>query len=168
MSDTAEPSGADYKSRVRSLRAASQDRLRALRAARRARRGGDAAPVVETDADAPDVLDTDGATCDPAEPADAPIAFVETPEPVAAAAPSPLEPLAVQAQTPIAAGADRSLSRLPGVGPGLIWLFNKAGVHTLDDLAAADAARLRDEIGVLGDMLDLETWIDLAAASARA
>jgi hypothetical protein len=51
---------------------------------------------------------------------------------------------------------------LPGVGAGLVWLLGRCGVHTLADLARADAARLEQDLGLVGQLLDLPSWIDLA------
>ncbi|MCU0906385.1 MAG: hypothetical protein MUF73_02835 [Rhodobacteraceae bacterium] len=56
----------------------------------------------------------------------------------------------------------RELSDLPGVGAGLVWLLGRCGVHTLHDLAHADAERLEQELGLVGQLLDLPSWIDLA------
>jgi predicted flap endonuclease-1-like 5' DNA nuclease len=56
----------------------------------------------------------------------------------------------------------QDLTDLPGVGAGLVWLLGRCGVHTLADLAAADATRLEQELGLVGQLLDLPSWIDLA------
>lgn len=56
---------------------------------------------------------------------------------------------------------------LPGIGPGLIWLFARAGVHSLDDLAAADAERLEPRLGLVGRLLDLDGWIEQAQHLSR-
>ena len=56
---------------------------------------------------------------------------------------------------------DSPLAALPGAGPGLIWMLECAGVTTVEDLAASDLDTLRDALGVVGKILDLEyciTW----------
>lgn len=58
------------------------------------------------------------------------------------------------------------LDRLPGAGMGLLWMLNRCGIATLADLAAADPARLRTELGLVGDLLNLSDWIDFAREAA--
>lgn len=60
------------------------------------------------------------------------------------------------------ANPSSDLSRLPGIGPGLIWLFGTAGIHTLEDLAAAEPEALRTRLGLAGQLLDLDGWIAAA------
>ena len=67
-----------------------------------------------------------------------------------------LEP--VEAETEAAS----DLSRLPGAGPGLIWMLNKCGIFTLSDLAGADPQALSLKLGVVGQILDMQRWIDFA------
>ncbi len=57
---------------------------------------------------------------------------------------------------------DGGLARVPGIGPGLIWKLGRAGVHSLGDLAAADAAQLRDRFGAPGRLVDFDSWITFA------
>ena len=52
-----------------------------------------------------------------------------------------------------------NLDLLPGIGPGLIWMLQTAGVSSLADMAAADATELGGKLGLVGDLLDLEHWI---------
>lgn len=60
------------------------------------------------------------------------------------------------------------LARLPGAGPGLIWMLNECEIHSLSDLAAADCADLTARMGLAGRILDLGGWIAFArAAEAR-
>lgn len=86
--------------------------------------------------------------------------------PAATVAPDPVDPptggtTAVQPPVP-GQGQARDLMDLPGVGAGLVWLLSRCGVHTLADLARADAARLEQDLGLVGQLLDLPSWIDLA------
>ncbi|MFK7837192.1 MAG: hypothetical protein AB8B60_13320 [Sulfitobacter sp.] len=60
------------------------------------------------------------------------------------------------------------LEKLPGAGPGLIWMLNQCGVMTLDDLAAKDPAELSPKLGVVGLILDVERWIAIASADQAA
>ncbi len=54
------------------------------------------------------------------------------------------------------------LALLPGIGPGLIWLFEQRGVRTLSDFAAADPERLRQDIGFIGSLVDFDGWMRFA------
>lgn len=63
-------------------------------------------------------------------------------------------------QAPPAAESD--LHALPGAGIGLVWMLQRCGVSSLADLAAADADRLRREMGLVGELLDLSGWIAFA------
>jgi predicted flap endonuclease-1-like 5' DNA nuclease len=58
------------------------------------------------------------------------------------------------------------LAGLPGAGPGLIWLLKDCGVTCLAELAAADAAELSQKLGLVGQLLDLDHWIDHARANS--
>jgi predicted flap endonuclease-1-like 5' DNA nuclease len=59
-------------------------------------------------------------------------------------------------------GGDSDLSSLPGAGPGLVWLLGECGIHSMAELAAADAERLAARMGVIGELLDVGHWIELA------
>lgn len=61
------------------------------------------------------------------------------------------------------AALESDLFRLPGIGPGLVWMLNSAGVHSLSDMAAADAETLAAKLGLVGELLDIDYWIDCAA-----
>ena len=54
------------------------------------------------------------------------------------------------------------LDRLPGAGPGLIWMLNECGIETLSDLTQADATALTAQLGVVGQILDLDRLITFA------
>lgn len=71
---------------------------------------------------------------------------------------------------PETSAPDRALdlARLPGAGPGLIWMLNECEIHSLSDLAAADCTDLTARMGLAGRILDLGGWIAFArAAEAR-
>lgn len=59
------------------------------------------------------------------------------------------------------------LERLPGAGPGLIWMLNQCGVFSLADLAEQDSATLSSKLGVVGQILDVERWIAFAADASE-
>lgn len=119
----------------------------------------DPGPAEAGHASAAGPLDTPG---EPEDAGDAPI----SPGPRAAEGPDPTRPVADDAPggAPGVTGpaAARDLTDLPGVGAGLVWLLGRCGIHTLSDLAHADAARLEQELGLVGQLLDLPSWIDLA------
>lgn len=60
------------------------------------------------------------------------------------------------------ATAETDLERIPGIGPGLIWMLAKSSVTSLRDLANADAGALKSELGVVGTILDIDRLISLA------
>lgn len=60
------------------------------------------------------------------------------------------------------------LQSLPGIGPGLIWMLQKAGISTLADLAEADVEALARELGAVSALLDVGYWVDCARATVRA
>lgn len=61
------------------------------------------------------------------------------------------------------AGGESDLHMLPGAGPGLVWMLQHCGVTSLDDLARADPEALTDRMGLVGQMLDLSSWVAFAA-----
>ena len=71
-----------------------------------------------------------------------------------------LEPPEVE--NPSDAKAEQGLSDLPGAGPGLIWMLEKSGVTSVADLAQADPAKLREALGIVGEILDVEHCINWA------
>jgi predicted flap endonuclease-1-like 5' DNA nuclease len=60
----------------------------------------------------------------------------------------------------------RDLARLPGVGPGLVWALERAGISRLADLAAANPDALADRLGPPGALVDLDAWIGFARKNA--
>jgi predicted flap endonuclease-1-like 5' DNA nuclease len=76
--------------------------------------------------------------------------------------------VAAAIETPAKKRPDRSgdpVSKVPSLGPGMVWRLNQLGVRTLGDLAAADAADLRGKLGKLGRMVNVEQWIAHARAA---
>lgn len=57
---------------------------------------------------------------------------------------------------------ESELLKLPGSGPGLVWMLEKCGVSSMEDLATADSERLKSEMGLVAKILDLDYWIDFA------
>jgi predicted flap endonuclease-1-like 5' DNA nuclease len=116
----------------------------------------------------------DDATSSPAPDHDEP-----TDEPLEAGTPDdPTAPETLQADTAPAddAGPDTAeapvvhrsdLQRLPGAGVGLIWLLQECGVHSLSDLAQCSPERLRERMGLVGQILELDDWIAFAAAECQ-
>jgi hypothetical protein len=60
------------------------------------------------------------------------------------------------------------VDRVPGVGPGLVWMLGEAGVRTLDDLLSSDAAALSERLGLVGRLIDVARLQRLAADLRRA
>ena len=54
------------------------------------------------------------------------------------------------------------LDRLPGVGPGLIWALDRAGLRCLADLAPLAPSELAARLGPLGRLVPAERWIAAA------
>jgi predicted flap endonuclease-1-like 5' DNA nuclease len=81
-------------------------------------------------------------------------------------APAPEPPGAV---LPFRAGRGEpasDLARLPGVGPGLIWALERAGIVSLAVLAALEPEDLAARLGPLGRLVPAEAWITAARAAA--
>ncbi len=47
----------------------------------------------------------------------------------------------------------------------MIWRLNQVGLHTLGDLADADAERLRESLGGVAKLIRVEKLIELARSS---
>jgi len=58
------------------------------------------------------------------------------------------------------------LAELPGIGPGLVWMLQNAGIDNLAQMAEADQDALRQKLGLVGELLDLDYWIASAADRA--
>ena len=59
---------------------------------------------------------------------------------------------------------ETDLSRLPGAGSGLVWMLQECNIHSLADMAAAEADTLSGQLGAVGHILNVQTWIDFANA----
>lgn len=57
---------------------------------------------------------------------------------------------------------EMSLTQLPGIGPGLIWMLEGCGIQSLSDLALTSKEKLKVDLGLVGQILDLEPWIEFA------
>lgn len=55
------------------------------------------------------------------------------------------------------------LNQLPGAGIGLVWLLHQCDVRSLADLAEADPAVLSQRLGLIGQLLEVDSWIAFAA-----
>jgi len=60
------------------------------------------------------------------------------------------------------------LYALPGIGSGLVWMLQKNGIGNLRDLAQADETELSAKLPVIGQLLNIGTWIDYAKADIEA
>jgi predicted flap endonuclease-1-like 5' DNA nuclease len=80
----------------------------------------------------------------------------------------PAEPGALLSfQRPAEAPAETSgdLDRLPGVGPGLVWALERAGLRCLAHLAPLAPSELAARLGPLGRLIPAERWIATARAA---
>jgi predicted flap endonuclease-1-like 5' DNA nuclease len=120
-----------------------------------------AIPACAPKAPDPEAPETEGSLPEP----QIETASLEEPEPLTDPAPEGPPPVAL----PVAVSerpTQEGLGRLPGAGPGMIWMLNEAGIMSLEDLARADKAGLSGKLGLLGDILDLDYWIDQAGQLA--
>jgi predicted flap endonuclease-1-like 5' DNA nuclease len=60
------------------------------------------------------------------------------------------------------------LDRLTGVGPGLIWALERAGIHRLADLALLEPEDLVTRLGPIGRLVPAETWLATAREATEA
>ena len=97
--------------------------------------------------------------------------------PIAAAAPAaavlpflraPARSAAREADPSASPAPPGDLDRLPGVGPGLVWALEQAGIARLADLAASAPAPLADRLGPIGGLIDLPGWIAFARSATGA
>jgi hypothetical protein len=101
-----------------------------------------------------------------------PIVSQDAPEPVSQVAPA--EPVAssMPSKYALSPASDNispfSLERLPMIGPGLVWHLQKAGVHSLDDLAFEDVDGLISRLGAISELMRLTDWIRLAKEQDQA
>lgn len=67
----------------------------------------------------------------------------------------------------IPAMPNSDLRNLPGAGPGLLWMLQQCDIHTLQDLAETEAAVLVPKLGLVGQILNVEIWLDYAKKSQQ-
>jgi predicted flap endonuclease-1-like 5' DNA nuclease len=89
----------------------------------------------------------------PAEP------LTAAPEPVPQLAPRKRAKSRPAAKKPSDAPAGPMIDRLPGIGPGMVWRFNRLGIRSFSDLAASDILTLRQGLGRLHRLVPLDQWI---------
>lgn len=168
-----------YQFEGNAVREATRSKLIELRQARIARREGRAlnAPSSARDAldEAPQGLQASKAADELAAQIRSSLPQDITPEPDAQSAPAPSSD-PVSAPTGDAAGShlasaqttltQSDLSDLPGIGPGLIYLLQCNGVTRLADLAEREVAQLRQQLGFVGSLVNLEAWIAYAQGRA--
>lgn len=133
--------------------AADPDSEPALAAFLRVLRAAIAEPPPPARTDPPAALEAD-------PPAAEVLPFLRAPERAVA---RPAELPASKPAAPAAAPGD--LDRLPGVGPGLVWALEQAGVARLADLAGCAPAPLADRLGPIGGLVDLSGWIAFARSA---
>lgn len=176
-----------YRTRVQDVRRAARARLAEIRAERVAKSRPSAPPAVEQGPEAP-LPSGLGFTASPGASRLAALAIEQPPEPepelIAEQAlepePAPeLEPEAEPAPESQAAGlpperlvepsaaGEPDLDRLPGIGPGLVWILQQSGVRSLADLAAFEPSDLRVRVGFVGALVNLEAWIAFARQSVE-
>mgnify|MGYP006267120091 CR=1 FL=1 len=54
------------------------------------------------------------------------------------------------------------LGDLPGIGEGMVWHLQNAGIMSLHDLATADPTQLKTRLGKIGALGKIDEWIELA------
>ena len=74
-------------------------------------------------------------------------------------------PQSAPESTGAAGTAESDLEQLPGAGDGLVWILQRQGIESLADLAEADADRLTADLGVIGQLLDVKSWIAYARSA---
>ncbi|MEM6548582.1 MAG: hypothetical protein AAF713_12670 [Pseudomonadota bacterium] len=121
---------------------------------------------VPSDDDAPDEpgnVDTyePGATAAPVIPDQTPEIGEKSPDEPLVEPPAPGGDLASSVSKDETDPCD--LLDLPGAGPGLVWILQRADIHSLADLACADPAALGEKLGLIGQLVDLRSWIAFAA-----
>lgn len=117
-------------------------------------------------ADASDALEEflrvlSGSMADPVVPVDEPepAAILQFQRPGPATDPAP-----AHMPRPLAAPVC-DLDRLRGVGPGLIWALNRAGIACLAEMALLEAEDLTVRLGPLGRLVPAAAWIATARAA---
>lgn len=117
------------------------------------------AEVPETETPPPHVADVGKALS--AEVVDQPMAFSAEEE-------KPAQTGMAAATETVPPVAKSDLGRLPGAGPGLVWMLHQCGIHNLEDLARTEASVLVPKLGLVGQILNVEVWLDFARKSQSA
>jgi len=87
----------------------------------------------------------------------------DLPQTPATELPEAVKPVVIPTVVEVAASAIVcDLNALPGAGPGLVWMLQQCGIHSMNDLAAAEAADLTPKLGLIGQILNVQTWLDYA------
>lgn len=73
-------------------------------------------------------------------------------------APAQIEPR-IDAESPT---ASEDLLMLPGAGEGLVWMLGQCGVSSLADLAACNPSELGRQLGLVGKILNVDSWVEFA------
>jgi predicted flap endonuclease-1-like 5' DNA nuclease len=71
----------------------------------------------------------------------------------------------------LAAASERDASdlhKIPGIGSGLVWMLESAGVASLEDLARSDARALGERLGTISRLLDLDYFVAQARTRTSA
>jgi predicted flap endonuclease-1-like 5' DNA nuclease len=148
------------RNRQRELRAERLARLRPPSASAPAAAGSAAAPAGASTPARPESADAAEAALEDflrALTADCPPPEAPPAEPGALL--SFQRPAEAPAQTP------GDLDRLPGVGPGLVWALERAGLRCLAHLAPLAPSELAARLGPLGRLIPAERWIATARAA---
>lgn len=85
---------------------------------------------------------------------------------------SEVEPKAIPDETQAKSTPDTNVAKtepcdlfdLPGAGPGLVWMLRQCGISSLEELARAEQEQLTLKLGVVGQILDVQSWITFANA----
>jgi hypothetical protein len=79
-----------------------------------------------------------------------------------------VESLPAASERPASPGESSDLTEIPGVGPGLVWMLQQAGICTLDDLARWEPPELGPQLGAIARLLDVRYFVDFARARMQA
>jgi predicted flap endonuclease-1-like 5' DNA nuclease len=129
----------------------------------------DAAPSAEPPVDEPASVAVAEDICValPADMPDAspPVQVTDEPAAEPAGEDAPSDPAVEASAEPAAAPAEEGpleIAMIAGFGPGMVLRLHQLGYRSAADLAEADPARLREALGSISRLLDIETWIEIA------
>jgi predicted flap endonuclease-1-like 5' DNA nuclease len=126
-----------------------------------ARRAARTCGQTETEPDPPPPAEISPAMAEPVsvpEPAGPISVFANLVQIANNQAPEVDESVASAPETQAPPGYDPPLAEI-GFGPGMLIRLSQLGLYTTADLARADAARLRTELGEISRLVDVEAWI---------